>query len=598
MNEESIQQKLKSLREIDVQDETGLKTAIAALDDSVLEVRLQAYWLLKDSEDRRARKAIFYGLKMNPGDTIHCVYKSAISYGDDWYYLHNDYSHFNGLILDGFTEDGEQRIDNEDYLKWLDWQDTIPEFTLACLNLDTADEFAHQLHEEIAMSPGPVEINLIANDWSVWDKLDLKQWCIQHGVDFENFKIEAQHRKEKSSTQSDELFYLSPTFEEYLIKNGLRKEVGQLWQDLHGGLAFVHTVTFNKEVNLKISDTSYQSSRGSGIDDIPFLINSQRDFHVNILPSHQNIFFESSDEKINTDRLSFEEEIINEQVQFLQEINPQDEEGFWKLITALDNSVLKVRAQAYLVLSDWERESFRKYITLTSEELEEWENKRIEHDLEEFRSRNDFDMILFDITNDPEVKLFELVEYYINRGVRLDPGETVYCVYASGLSYDDNFYSLHDELDLTHLFPDNYDDPDDQYYNPSFQYACLDLEMAEYAARQLHNQTAFKLHSEEHGMMIQMIDWSASGLPESFSLYQWCAEHHLPLQNIAGESDYGYSGAHWQDWKRVMLIERYLHDNQHDELLGQLWLELIGKLAFIHKVTLKKTRYLPIVEVF
>ncbi|NEO88288.1 MAG: hypothetical protein F6J87_29130 [Spirulina sp. SIO3F2] len=281
-------------------------------------------------------------------------------------------------------------------------------------------------------------------------------------------------------------------------------------------------------------------------------------------------------------------ESVQQKLKSLWEIDLQNEAGLKTLIAALDDSVLEIRAQAYWILRDWRQKVIDDYVILKPDDPIEWKEIVTQQAFEHYANRHNINLEIFDI-----------VDVYTRRGVKVNPGEIVYCVYASALTYGDDFYHLHDQLDPEdHLFPDDYNDSDNEYYNPSFEYACLTLDVAEHVAHQLHNKIALKLYSEGSGTMLFMIDGSTSGLPKDFNLEQWCSEQNLSLQDIAGNSGYGYSGSYFQDWKRITTIEKYLYDNRQHELLGQLWLGLIGKLAFVHKLTIQKTRYLPIVEVF
>lgn len=282
------------------------------------------------------------------------------------------------------------------------------------------------------------------------------------------------------------------------------------------------------------------------------------------------------------------EESVQQKLKSLREIDLQDEAGLKTAIAALDDPILEIRAQAYWILKNWRQKVIDDYVTFKPDDPIEWKEVVTQQAFENYTSRHNINLEVFDI-----------VDVYTKRGAKVNPGEIVYCVYTSALTYGDDFYHLHDQLDPEdYLFPDDYDDSNGEYYNPGFEYACLALDVAEHAAHQLHNRIALKLYSEGSGTMLFMIDSSTSGLPKDFDLEQWCSKQNLPLQDIASESGYGYSGSYYQDWKRITTIEKYLYDNQQHELLGQLWLELIGKLAFVHEVTIQKTRYLSIVEVF
>lgn len=201
------------------------------------------------------------------------------------------------------------------------------------------------------------------------------------------------------------------------------------------------------------------------------------------------------------------EKSVQQKLEFLHKLDLQSEAGLKTLISALDDPILEIRAQAYVILSHWKQTTVDSYSFVELEDPSELRESRIQLAFEKYAAQSNLDL-----------DILYAVGACLNRGVKINPGETIYCVYASALTYGDDFYHLHDQLDSDdYLFPDDYDDSDDEYYNPGFQYACLDLEVAEFTAHQLHNQTALQLYSEKSGTMLFMIDGSTAGLPKELT---------------------------------------------------------------------------------
>ncbi|MBW4600835.1 MAG: GUN4 N-terminal ARM-like repeat domain-containing protein [Calothrix sp. FI2-JRJ7] len=143
----------------------GLDILVKALKDASLQVRIKAYQILKQSNQAESETA--KGLRLNVGDKIYCVYRSSLSYGDDWYYLVdsiNDYDDEDYYDEDEKYEPYEPLSNDEDgYLHYItDIKDNIntqnpyywaddynkPSLNSFHIDLNRAEETAKYLHRQ------------------------------------------------------------------------------------------------------------------------------------------------------------------------------------------------------------------------------------------------------------------------------------------------------------------------------------------------------------------------------------------------------------------------------------------------------------------
>jgi hypothetical protein len=85
-NQANITQKLAALAEAATYGKTALPLLQQGLQDENLQVRMAAYLPLKSLKPNDLE--LERGLPLRVGDRLYAVYESAVSYGDDWYYIH------------------------------------------------------------------------------------------------------------------------------------------------------------------------------------------------------------------------------------------------------------------------------------------------------------------------------------------------------------------------------------------------------------------------------------------------------------------------------------------------------------------------------
>lgn len=102
---------------------------VRALKDPSLQIRVKAYQILKQSN--KAESETRLGIRLNIGDKIYCVYRSALSYGDDWYYF-----------IDSIDDDeDEDEYDEED-----EWNEDEDKFQFyKPLSDDDEDGYLHYI---------------------------------------------------------------------------------------------------------------------------------------------------------------------------------------------------------------------------------------------------------------------------------------------------------------------------------------------------------------------------------------------------------------------------------------------------------------------
>ncbi len=198
------------------------------------------------------------------------------------------------------------------------------------------------------------------------------------------------------------------------------------------------------------------------------------------------------------------------------------------------------------------------------------------------------------------------------KGLRLNVGDKIYCVYRSSLSYGDDLYYLVDSIN-DYYDDDNYNEEDDKYdfYEPLLEdedgylhyitditdnintkkpYHWIDnydrplLESfhvdenpAREAAKYLHSQRLLELDEE-----IGNIDCQLSY--DTKQLNQWCHNQNLFLKCKKAESS-------WEFQNRIF---RTLQKRLDIELINRFWGYTLGlkRLAFVHQLIIDRKCYL------
>ncbi|MGB3638132.1 MAG: hypothetical protein WBA39_11240 [Rivularia sp. (in: cyanobacteria)] len=194
----------------------------------------------------------------------------------------------------------------------------------------------------------------------------------------------------------------------------------------------------------------------------------------------------------------------------------------------------------------------------------------------------------------------EKVKQIVNKGIPLKKGDKLYSVYESIIDYNDYCYDLID-----------YIDDEDDYYDFEGQLLSQHIlkENAEAVALKYHCWRTLKEDILEIG-------WNeCDGLREKFNIISWCKNHNIPIRLpdesnsqfeqrlIAKLNNIKVSQHIYQDvdinkynWDIRNQLEvktiNYLKENHKFELLGQLWFDAVGKLAFVHEESIEKETYL------
>lgn len=110
----------------------GIDILVKALKDPSLQIRVKAYQILKQSN--KAESETRLEIRLNIGDKIYSVYRSALSYGDDWYYF-----------IDSIDDDeDEDEYDEED-----EWNEDEDKFQFyKPLSDDDEDGYLHYITDK------------------------------------------------------------------------------------------------------------------------------------------------------------------------------------------------------------------------------------------------------------------------------------------------------------------------------------------------------------------------------------------------------------------------------------------------------------------
>jgi hypothetical protein len=252
------------------------------------------------------------------------------------------------------------------------------------------------------------------------------------------------------------------------------------------------------------------------------------------------------------------------------------------------------------------------------------------------------DFLIATLNNDPVLtvratayQLLQLVELEkaktaIANGLLFNPGDRIYTVYESVIAYNDWCYDL----------LQTYEDIEDYGYRLTLVSQHIQRSSAEMAA-QLHHQ--WRSIQEDECYYLPRIGWDENnGIRDDFDVVNWCKthqvlirlpgesrsdfeqrlntlgysiyqtnrlteEHELILQELAKqEFDEEEHTAHhlgiqrpWDLRLRRAVEDRtikLLQASQQYELLGQLWLDAVGRLAFVHEEIVTTPTYVKVVE--
>lgn len=197
--------------------DAGVDLLVEALNDEALLVRATAYKFLQGLSSAKAQQAIANGILLHKGDRIYNVYKSAIYYGDDWYY-----------ITDSIDENYEGNAYDD------------PKFVSRHLFRESAEAEAQLLHQVRMLE---VDASTLYRAYSD-GHFNLDDWCAAHGVPLARKRNEYEWEFEARAVKS-------------LQKKRRSELLGQLWEMLgFGRLAFVHEEIIQEKTYLEVTVTT------------------------------------------------------------------------------------------------------------------------------------------------------------------------------------------------------------------------------------------------------------------------------------------------------------------------------------------------------
>jgi hypothetical protein len=213
--------------------EAGIDLLIDRLThDSVLAIRALAYQLLQGVDSQKANLAVADGVWLNAGDLIYGVYKSAIGYDDEYFFLFDswdsesiddtNWSDFGYTDYEAFCRD-----ENDNYGG--DLESYIPKRVARYVSKAQADAAAEQLHIKLVC-----EWDGGTYSFETGHAVDLADWCSVNQV-----------LNAATTTDLDDLC-------DQLKAAGNYQLLGQLWRDSVGNFTFVREETVSESHYLKL----------------------------------------------------------------------------------------------------------------------------------------------------------------------------------------------------------------------------------------------------------------------------------------------------------------------------------------------------------
>ncbi|KAF3887730.1 hypothetical protein [Tolypothrix bouteillei] len=161
------EQKTSTLADALQYGEAGIDLLVEALNDEAFTVRATAYKLLHELTSIKAKQAVNNGILLKKGDKVYCVYSSAISYGDDWFYI-GDY----------ITDSNQEELETDAY-----YEDEKPKLISRHLFQEDAELEAKILHQRRMLE---VDFStLYVNNYNL--NFNIQKWCGLNQVSLDNF---------------------------------------------------------------------------------------------------------------------------------------------------------------------------------------------------------------------------------------------------------------------------------------------------------------------------------------------------------------------------------------------------------------------------
>lgn len=228
-------QKVELLSEALNAGNIGIDLLIEALQDETLAIRATAYKLLQSVSAEKAQRAIANGVLLNPGDHIYSIYKSAISFNDEFYTLETEVMGEAPSFEESLKNTSWQELGFESYEEFyvgqLQLYEWIPQRVSRHILKSTADTIAESLHQQQLLEKDIWEFDAFGGWRNIYSGRDnLQAWCVANQVAFED-DLEIIIERLKST----ENFSL----------------LSQLWKDAVGIFAFVREEIIQEGMYLK-----------------------------------------------------------------------------------------------------------------------------------------------------------------------------------------------------------------------------------------------------------------------------------------------------------------------------------------------------------
>ena len=187
-------------------------------------------------------------------------------------------------------------------------------------------------------------------------------------------------------------------------------------------------------------------------------------------------------------------------------------------------------------------------------------------------------------------------------GLLFNPGDKIYRIHKSTMWFNDSFYNFYQPEDINeakHLI--TYDDYkhqgykiirfDEAAYVTTWTPYYTSYQQAKSAAELLHNKRIFEVSITEFDLR-----------DNQATIKQWCDRYQITqevnkLENKKNGLDEGMQ-LHGMSNKTNYLywstVEEYLRSSQNNNLLNQLWQDLVGRFAVVNEVIFDKKTYLTI----
>jgi hypothetical protein len=213
-----------------------------ALTAESLQVRAVAYALLKQMGSEVAIVAAGVGIPLKVGDRIYAAYRSALSYGDDFYTINDSISDWYLEECPLYRSKTDENSNQVSYItddknakpRYYDDEGFFPVLLQFFLEQPGAEALSIREYKQAFLTMG-VDFWEIARDFDEDDeevgyvsRINIADWCDRHSIEF------AQEEHEDSFDAENRLLNL-------LLDQEAADLLYDIWPQLgHGALAFVH----------------------------------------------------------------------------------------------------------------------------------------------------------------------------------------------------------------------------------------------------------------------------------------------------------------------------------------------------------------------